>query len=675
MFLKKTTACILTAAVIIFVFAGCESKKSVNETLDTSTTTTTVTTTTKIETTSRTTVTEQPAETTKIPDDERVLTEPLEWYNSLKPDGHAGEELVIVKERKSSYIIAVPENHEDSDMSAARELQDWIRKMTGVSLSITSEAKVTDDTQGIISIGRTELLEETFPEMASQEIKYDGWGVASDKKNLFLWGDEGRGTVNAVFAFLEEELGFRWYSRHNFRTPKSDTLIVSVVNRVHSPPFRYRDPFYNGAFNIKWSTYNRTNANFAPVPEQYGGHIDYGSNTRFGEAGRMIAHTFHDFIPPDKYFKDHPEYFMMERNGRRNPQQLCMTNPDVINLMIENVKIFLTESPHTEIVSVSKNDYVLSCVCETCKPLDDKEGTNMASLLYLVNSVADAIKDDFPDVFVSTLAYLETIDLPKTIRPAKNVIIRICNDAAGSWVSPFTPAKELKFGRLLEEWSNVHENMFVWDYVINFSHFMAPMPNIHVIADNLKYYADTGVSGVLMQGNMMGNGSEREELRIWMMSKLMLYPDMDVDELVYDFVSGYFGQASGAIYKYYKLLEEQGEVFYYFLKTPSGGIRYRMDNQFLSRFFIREAQDLFDEALVLAENNDILQRVQREMLPIMYVMLERGPLFTGREYQKILNDFINYSSAINVKYLNEGIEDYLAMITRWQKSYDDFYGK
>ena len=33
----------------------------------------------------------------------------------------------------------------------------------------------------------------------------------------------------------------------------------------------------------------------------------------------------------------------------------------------------------------------------------------MAALLHLVNSVADAIKDEFPHVTVSTLAYLETV--------------------------------------------------------------------------------------------------------------------------------------------------------------------------------------------------------------------------------------------------------------------------
>ena len=66
----------------------------------------------------------------------------------------------------------------------------------------------------------------------------------------------------------------------------------------------------------------------------------------------------------------------------------------------------------------------------------------MANQLFLVNQVAQAIEAEYPNVIIDTLAYLETIQVPKTARPRKNVAIRLCNDAVGAWSHPFTAAEQ-----------------------------------------------------------------------------------------------------------------------------------------------------------------------------------------------------------------------------------------
>src|SRR5438309_1403970 len=83
-----------------------------------------------------------------------------------------------------------------------------------------------------------------------------------------------------------------------------------------APPLALRDPFYHCAFDADWSVRNRTNAPDAPVPEAAGGHVDYGG---------LFVHTHATLLPPDKYFKDHPEYFAQNAAGQRYPAQLCPT--------------------------------------------------------------------------------------------------------------------------------------------------------------------------------------------------------------------------------------------------------------------------------------------------------------------------------------------------------------
>jgi hypothetical protein len=83
------------------------------------------------------------------------------------------------------------------------------------------------------------------------------------------------------------------------------------------------------------------------VPEEQGGHMDYAG---------MFVHTAGQLVPPDKYFKEHPEYFAQAADGTRTTAQLCPTHPEVVKIAIDHVRQVLKANPHTEILSVSKND-------------------------------------------------------------------------------------------------------------------------------------------------------------------------------------------------------------------------------------------------------------------------------------------------------------------------------
>jgi hypothetical protein len=301
--------------------------------------------------------------------------------------------------------------------------------------------------------------------------------------------------VNAVYALLEEDLGCRFYANDSILLPRTNTLVLQPVVRRFVPRLSIRDPFYACAFDPVWSLRNRTDAPSAAVPEEHGGRIDYGG---------MFVHTAAQMVPEGRYFKEHPEYFSRKADGTRSTAQLCATEPEVANIAIAHVRQMLKENPHTEIVSVSKNDNPEVCHCERCVKLRDEEGSDMANQLVLVNRVAEVIGQEFPQVSIDTLAYLETIQVPKTARPRKNVVIRLCNDAVGSWTHPFTPAAECDVAKLVTAWSEVHNRIHIWDYNVNFSHYLAPMPNLEVMADNIRFWAAHHAEGVMLQGGLPG---------------------------------------------------------------------------------------------------------------------------------------------------------------------------
>ena len=199
------------------------------------------------------------------------------------------------------------------------------------------------------------------------------------------------------------------------------------------------------------------------------------------------------------------------------------------------------------------------------------------------------------------------------------------------WSRPFRPARESEvFQPALEGWAKIHNRIHIWDYVVNFSHYCAPMPNMHAVADNIRNFVEHNCTGVMLQGAYQSPGGERELMRCWVYAKQLWDPSLDTDALMHDFVYGYYGKAAPAVADYYNLLQETARVHEESMKAPQGGIRYDMRSPFLSDDFLTRANELFDEAEALAENEEILHRVELERLPIIYVQIMRGPARPAR---------------------------------------------
>jgi hypothetical protein len=567
-----------------------------------------------------------------------------EWTNSLKPQGAPAAEFKLVEAGKPVCTIVV--SHADSilENSAAKELQHWIHEITGATPEITTADKVAEHP---IRIHTEEALGE------------EGYRIAVEGDALVLAGGTGRGVINAVFALLEEDLGCRFYTNESIKLPKSDTLAVAPVPRQYKPQLRLRDPYYKVAFDPAWSLRNRTNAPGAAVPEEQGGHIDYGG---------MFVHTAATLVPAAKYFAEHPEYFYQTAAGQRAPHQLCATEPEVLKIAAATVLESLKNNPHAEIISVSKNDNAGDqiCHCDRCKQLRDAEGGDMACQLVLVNGVAEAVEKQYPDVVIDTLAYLETIQVPKTARPRENVAIRFCNDSVGAWSKPFTPAAECPAAAIAAAWSAAHDRLYVWDYNVNFSHYLAPMPNVDVMAANIRFWAQNKAEGVMLQGGYQGP-AERDELKAWVTSKLLWDPTRDEKALVADFIWGHYGAAAPAMAEYEALLESWRAEHAATFAAPPHGIRYPMEAPFFTKDFIDKAAEIMARAKHAAAGDEaLLRRVERAELPILYVKCTRGKAFTGEGYAAAVADFDRIARREGFAHVAEGASNFEPTIAAWK---------
>ncbi len=533
----------------------------------------------------------------------------INLYGVLSAEVEAG--LHLVRENKTDYHIVIPEKAVAAESHAAAELALFLKQSTGVVFPVVAEPEAGTGPMIYVGLGRQSrtLVAESLPEkMESEEFIMETHGP-----HLVLAGGSPRGTLYAVYSFLEDVVGFHWYAAHFTRVPKLNGLDVGTLKSRHKPAFEYRQTLVYDSLNGDWSARNKINGHASRLEDQHGGQIRYAG----------FVHTFFDLVPPSKYFAKHPEYYS-EIGGKRRSEraQLCLTNAELMELVARRVIEMTKDAPPNTIVSVSQNDWNGWCACDRCRKVMQEEGALSGALLRFVNAVAERVEKARPHIAIDTLAYQDTRKPPRLARPRPNVIIRLCSIEC-SFSHPLAgDGPNRAFADDIGAWSKICQRLYIWDYVANFSHYLQPHPNFRVLQPNLAFFADHGVRGVLEQGNHKSAGGEFEELRSWVLAKLLWNPKADTDKLVDDFIHGYYGAAAAPVREYFDLIHdavEKSGVELHWGTPPTAA--------FLTPELIMRADQLWESAeqtAVQTKDRGLLYRVRAGRLPVYYVMLARG---------------------------------------------------
>jgi hypothetical protein len=513
----------------------------------------------------------------------------------------------IIDAGKPCAIIRLPATPSPVLETAATELQSHLRLMSGAELPVVrgeprSPAEIT------IHLGRSPDADRLLGPVDWAALETDGVLVRSVPGALILAGANERGTLYAVYEFLDRHLGCRWLPRGVTHLPRRKTIDVAGLDILYRPVFRYREPFFSCAFDPQWAQRNRVNGHFFPLTESDGGRMKYAG----------FVHTYSTLVPPKTYFEKKPEYFS-EVDGKRVPLQLCLSHPDVLEITLRSVRQQLAEDPDARIVSISQNDCNGYCTCPSCRKLDEAEGTPAASIVTFVNAVAERLEKEFPHILFDTLAYAYGIVPPKTIRPRKNVIIRLCHLNGPCDAHPIEScAMNRDYREQIRQWTAISSEVFVWDYFNDFAYYFMPYPNLDAVCADIALYARSGVTGIFCQGDaqpMKGSG-DMAELRAWLCARLLWRPDLNGSEVIGEFLRLYYGPAAGSIRKYLDLLHDpcrKGAHITPYMPPAS-------DVPFLAPAILKQARALFAGALRRAGVDAGLRaRIEAARLPLDFI--------------------------------------------------------
>ena len=561
-------------------------------------------------------------------------------------------------------VVVTAPDASPGELFAAREMSLLVGNMSNghIPLPIFNVSDVPTSAAIRLAVGYSASTLLGVPKAKLQGLGRDGFRIAvpGGPGNALPsgcvavsggWSDP-RGTLYGVYA-LVESMGFEFVAWDLTVLPPgapSAPVVLPTADIVDRPSFVYRDvsewPVYsNRVFarhmrfnNAAWLECVEDTANPACFGEQMWDSFKWASppgmahtiyHLLCANATSMDPHGYckDPLKPPQDLIKSRPEWFWP--HGDANTYgQVCYHNASLVEFLTRQVRSMLRAQPDAPWLSITQNDNMNDCMDpEELAILHEEGGARAGNQLRAINAVADAIRDEFPDVLIDTFAYEQTARAPLKTKPLSNVIVRVattwCNFAA-----PINGSSDVNSAtrKAVETWGNISEHLSVWDYTANYDNPTIPYPDWFKWGDTLKFEHEHGVIGYYGEGLAYElPGRDLVELVIYLQSKLLWNVGRNSTELIDHFLTSYYGAAAPHIYKYMRaMLDSMHTVGMCRATGGDGGEGYPASAAFLTPMAVLSGARAFADARTAVLNSPAeLGRVDRGKLGLYFVILLR----------------------------------------------------
>ncbi len=557
----------------------------------------------------------------------------------------------------NTHVIVIPEKATPQEKHAAKELKLYLEMATAESLDIRTDTQIGK--RFPIIVGKSQLINKLGVSVEYGKLGEDGIVIRTVGSALILTGN-ARGVLYAVYTFLDEYIGFKWLSPECMVVPNGKNIHLKSLDVTYVPPFATRALDYYSAFDQDWAVRNKINgygyAKRSSIDEEHGGEVAYPSPFFFW-------HTIRQWIPFDKYRDTHPEYFS-ELDGRRVATNdletdYCMTNPEVVKLVIDGVRKTLRDHPDSTMIGISQNDHSdRYCRCIKCAALVKEHGQPSALIVNLVNQVAAVIEDEFPRVKLTMLAYHWSQTPPVNMPLHRNIVVEIC--PLGMDQSHPIEKTNTEYTRKLKSdltgWAKLcaGQQLKMCNYSINYARLYQPHPNLYSFKPNMNFFIKNGAGHFYDCGSYTSKASEFADLRAYLIAKLAWNPSENTDRIIDEFVNGYYGKAAKPIKAYIKLIHKYA--------SSVGDLQMdcyaSLENGQISQNVLSEANKLFDTAEKLVKDDPITRdRVEIARLPIMFSQID----LAVNSYENVGNQLV-----CDLNTQKESLDRFLSILNKHQ---------
>lgn len=535
----------------------------------------------------------------------------------------------IVNNGESKYSIYYGKDASSEVALAAKEIQTYVKKVTGAQLPIVTTPKTP-----YISLGMNDLFNNAkIKDQLKDTILPDGFVMASKDNNIFIAGIDtpdnqvttaagfSRGTLFGAYTFIEKYLGVRWFMPGDVGeyVPQNTTIkLPSNLLIVENPSFMWRFvPYLDNEkaerreIVEKWELRNKLNRKAYNISLQH-------------------SHIWNAIFKPELY-ETHPEYFAMLNGQRVKPlgdrYKMCTTNPAVIKMHADAAIKYFDNNPNSRAFSLSLTDSRGYCECENCKALDEpnnaSDGILSRRILTYYNEVAKQVIEKYPDRYVCGYIYdcylYPPLDKSIKIAPNLNLVVAPNNNYGYTYYRENVP-KEWKL--IMDGWTALTTNISYYDLPMHCKgDFGAPLSTSSEILSSimpaLKKYK---VEGLHIYGHHdWGHATPYN----YLLTKLNWNADLNVNNLMDEFFSKCYGEGGNSIRKLYNLVDSEMKKYYLSNMEAS----YTLSADILKEVYAKnriQIEEYYFEALANVKDENAKKRIEflGENLKVMYDFLK-----------------------------------------------------
>ncbi|MBI3922719.1 MAG: DUF4838 domain-containing protein [Armatimonadetes bacterium] len=451
--------------------------------------------------------------------------------------------LVLVQQGKPSCTIIVPAEKNSIIQSAAEDLRDHLRKISGAEVPVVSNGREIKGVRIYVGVAPSGL--KLPVDLTDRQLFWpDGYLIMTNGERLCLLSPRPEGVSNAVYGLLEDFLGCHWFTPGEIGmvTPRRSVVEVKIPGgyRVVRPSFEMRSPWYNGNAGARQTPEEATQMNLWRLRNRAGGMQGY--------AGQDWVSIF----PKDLQEREPGLQAMI--NGKRAPHgseaQICMSYPRAVEIAAGYFIGLFANHPTLDYYTFSANDNDSWCQCPDCVAL----GANPAErMMVFTNKVAAAVALKCPGKGITTLPYSSTIEPPvRDLKGESNLYPVLCSYSMEQ-VKPKTQENDWcnTYRRRVERWMELLPRAWSYDYI---GWYPGPWTLFHKLEAEQEYYRKHRFTGMMPEYLDRNLGTD---VHAWLSFRIAWDKNLRVGDLLSLFYPAYFGAAANDMRALYEKFEKQ----------------------------------------------------------------------------------------------------------------------
>lgn len=583
----------------------------------------------------------------------------------------------LVKDGQSDYVVVLPSQPMPKETFASEELVLFVEQATGCTLQVVAEDAVPSGKK-YICLGNTAQFRDAFgeKELAELEGTFSAYFIGSKDDNIYIASSDdyrGYGVLYGVYDLMHDLIGYTYYHNSEIALTKSNTVnlwsyekhieTADFDMRTHSTAYIYAYPEDSHGTRLRYINFSR-GEEWDPTTIGHSQVTMFISPIEEGEDGRTYAEA-------------HPEWFVdpTATTVTKSNNQLCWTAggdaaslDEMQNIIAEKMLEYVQVNDVAIFFMLGQMDTEYVCNCDSCvAAMKEWGGTSNGLQIAFVNTVIEKteklLDEAEPDreVLYAIYAYK-----PTEAPPVKT-------DSDGSFVPYsdkviphekmrifFAPVR-MNYGHSVTSSHNadVYTNLQGWDavcdkdqliayvYDLNVRYYFANWYNYRTLASLYSELHDAGVTYLLSQGVSDSNTVCFDELRAYVISRLMWDTSLSFDELAADFIKNYYKDAAEPMQELFELIDDR---YAYYAAVVDPGVGTPDGVMYTTELWTKGLIDQMDRCIM--ESMDAIAHLE-ESDPEQYALLKARIMkeYLSNIYLKVVlyKDFYTDSEIAEMK--------------------------